>query len=77
MGDQMSKFFFKDIPVNADIKRHREKEQEIREKISQLENDPEIESDKFKSRALITYRNFLSILLSSKADIVDKIGRKK
>jgi hypothetical protein len=68
----MKSYFWKQIPLNADIERHREKEAELRENIQELENS----TDPFDVRALATYRNFLNLLLESKAQITSKIGKK-
>lgn len=69
----MSYFFSKPVGLNADIERHRLKEQELRAKIEELEK---LESpDKFQVRALQAYRHFLNQLLQSKADVVSKLGK--
>lgn len=70
----MKRFFYKQLPLNADIERHREEESELREKIRELEE--ENSTDPFDVRALAAYRNFLNQLLDSKAQITSKIGKK-
>lgn len=68
------RFFFKDVGLNADIERHREKEKQLREKIKKLEsiqNRTELEH-----AALSIYSEILVKLLESKADVVNKLGRK-
>lgn len=63
------KFFCKDLPKNADIKRHREEENNLRNKIKECEE----EGDEYLTKA---YRNFLNQLLASKAEVTSKIGKK-
>ena len=68
-------YFWKDTSgLKSDIERHREKEKEFREKISELESI-ENPSDMDIS-CLRVYRKFLGILLQSKANITQNIGRK-
>jgi len=64
------RYFFEETKgLKADIKRHRETEQELRDKISESEaNDQEAFAR--------SYRNLLDILLCSKAQVVGKIGKK-
>ena len=71
----MNHYFWKDTSgLKSDIERHREKEKEFREKISKLESI-ENPSD-MDIRCLNTYRKFLGLLLQSKANITQNIGRK-
>ncbi len=64
----------KPIGLNADIERHRKHQKELEEKISELESiENPSEMDKFSIRA---YRNFLCKLLQSKAELLEKFGRK-
>ena len=63
-------FWSKATGLKADIKRHREKEQELRDKIEELEKEGD-------SIFLRTYREFLNKLLDSKAEVVSQIGKKK
>lgn len=63
------KFFWNDLPKNADIKRHREEEIKLRNLIQEYEN----EGDEYRAKV---YRNFLNQLLASKAEVTSKIGRK-
>lgn len=68
------KFFWKDVGLNADIERHRAKEQELMRKITELES---IELPTAMNVALMrTYRHFLYLLELSKAEVVSKIGKK-
>lgn len=69
----MTKFFWEDnIGVNADIDRHRKKEAELAVRIAELEvlTDPDAEV------WLRTYRHLMCQLQQSKADAVNKLGRK-
>lgn len=62
----MNKYFYKQLGRNADIKRHREKESELRRKIEECDD----------GRFITTYKNLLNILLQSKANLVSTLGRK-
>lgn len=54
------KFFWKDTSgLNADIERHRKKEQELEQKIAELEAIPEQERDSFTDCNIRTYRHFI------------------
>lgn len=66
----MTYFYCNKLAKNADIKRHREQEIELRNKIKECEE----EGDEFHAKA---YRHFLNQLLASKAEVVSKIGKKK
>ena len=67
------KFFWnKAKGLKADIKRHREQEQKLEAKISELEG----KTDDMSIASLKVYRNFLCQLQQSKADVVTKIGKK-
>lgn len=68
------KYFWKEVGLNADIERHRAKEQELTEKIARLESiqDPS-DMERFSLRI---YRDFLYKLELSKAEVVSKIGKK-
>ena len=69
-------YFFKDISgLKSDIERHRAEEKRFCEKISELES-LENPSD-MDVKCLEAYRIFLGILLESKANITQNIGRKK
>jgi hypothetical protein len=68
----MTYFWNKAKGLNADIERHRAKEQELEAKIAELEG----KQDPMSIAALRTYRRFLYQLQSSKANVVSKIGRK-
>ena len=68
-------YFWKDTSgLKSDIERHRAEEKKFREKISELESI-ENPSD-MDVRCLATYRKFLGILLQSKANITQNIGKK-
>lgn len=68
----MKYFWDKTNGLNADIERHRAKEKELEAKIAGLEG----KEDPMSIAALRTYRRFLSQLQVSKAQVVNKIGRK-
>lgn len=68
------KYFATTLPVNADLKRHAQKERELRARIAELEERP---LDPLQERYLAACRAFLSKLLQSKAEVASKIGRKK
>lgn len=69
------KYFWGDTNgLNSDIERHLKEERSLRAKIEELEAVEH--HDISKSVALRTYRNFLCQLLQSKADTVNKLGRK-
>ena len=63
--------YTKDVGVNADIKRHVEREAELRSKIDELESEGSQEDEVY----LRMYRQMLSRLLTSKAQVVSKLGR--
>ena len=66
------KYFYRDVKgVNADVERHRAREQELRQKISELEG----KEDDMSMAAAHTYRYLLQQLQQSKAEAVAKIGR--
>lgn len=68
------KYFYRDVKgVNADVERHRAREQELLQKISELEG----KDDDMSIAAARTYRHLLNQLLQSKAAVVAKIGKKK
>jgi len=68
------KYFYRDVKgVNADVERHRAREQELLQKISELE----VKEDDMSIAATRTYRHLLNQLLQSKAAVVAKIGKKK
>ena len=67
------KWFWQDAKgVKADVERHRAKERELDAKIAELEGN----KDPMDIAALRTYRRFRAQLLQSKAEVVDKIGKK-
>lgn len=68
------KWFWKDAKgVKADVERHRAKEAELDARIAELEG----KDDPMSVAALRTYRRFRSQLLQSKAEVVEKIGKRK
>jgi phytoene/squalene synthetase len=68
------KFFWNNTSgLNADIERHRAEEKELLVKIADLEQ----KQDPMSIAALRVYRRFLAQLQQSKADVVNKLGRKK
>lgn len=72
----MNKFFWKKATgLNADIERHRQKEQEINAMIADLEKKDQ--SDPMVVAALRAYRRFGYQLELSKIEILTKLGRKK
>jgi predicted 2-oxoglutarate/Fe(II)-dependent dioxygenase YbiX len=68
-------WFWKKVSLNKDIDRHRAKEVELKEMISQLESKESL--NEFEQSALRTYHNLLSQLMQSKAEVTSKIGRNK
>ena len=68
------KFFWKDASgLKSDVERHRVKEKEYMDMIAELEG----KEDDMSIAALQVYRRHLMLLQQSKADVVNKIGRKK
>lgn len=66
------KFFWKNTKgLKADVERHRAKEKEYMEKIADLEG----KDDPMSVAALRVYRRHLNLLQTSKADVVNKIGK--
>jgi hypothetical protein len=73
---KMAKFFWDKAPgLNADIDRHRSKEKELADRISDLETQDQ--SDPMVTVVLRTLRHIMCQLQQSKADVVNKIGRGK
>ena len=69
----MIKFFWQDAPgVSADIERHRAEERRLEERIAELEQ----QDDDMSQACLRAYRHFLHQLQQSKAEAVNKLGRK-
>jgi hypothetical protein len=68
------KWFWKDAKgLKDDVNRHRAKEAELDARIAELE----VKNDPMSVAALRTYRRFRAQLLQSKADVVNKIGKRK
>jgi hypothetical protein len=68
------KFFWGDTKgLKADVERHRAKEAELDARIADLES----RDDPMSIAALRVYRRFRAQLLQSKADVVNKIGKRK
>jgi len=70
----MKYFWDKANGLNADVERHRAKEAELDARIAELEARP---NDPMAVVALRTYRRFRAQLLQSKAEVVNKIGKRK
>ena len=69
------KWFWQDAKgLKADVERHRAKEAELDARIAELEKRPD---DPMAAAALRTYRRFRAQLLQSKAEVVNKIGKRK
>lgn len=72
----MTEFFWKEASgLKADIDRHRKQEAKLKQRITELENQDD--PDAMDERALRAYRYFLCRLQQSKANVVNKIGRKQ
>ena len=70
----MLKYFWQDAKgLKADIERHRAKEKELQDRIQELEG----KDDPMSIASLRVYRRFRAQLLQSKADVVNKIGKRK
>lgn len=69
----MTYFWSRARGLAADVERHRAKEAELDAKIAELEG----KDDPMSIAALRVYRRFRAQLLQSKAEVVDKIGKKK
>lgn len=70
----MMRFFWQDAKgLKADVERHRVKEAELDARIAELEG----KDDPMSVAALRVYRRFRAQLLQSKAEVVDKIGKRK
>jgi hypothetical protein len=69
----MKYFWNKASGLNADVERHRAKEQELMNRIAELEG----KQDPMSIASLRVYRRFLNQLQTSKSDVVSKIGKKK
>jgi hypothetical protein len=68
------KFFWdKAKGLNADVERHRAKEAELDARIAELE----AKDDPMSIASLRVYRRFRAQLLQSKAEVVNKIGKRK
>ena len=68
-------FFWKEVSLDEDIKRHRNEENSIREKLKELELIP-IRTE-FEERARNAYAGFLYKLIQSKELVANKIGKPK
>lgn len=62
-------YFYGTKATNADVVRHREKEQELRNKFAQAQANGD-------DRSARVYQNLLNLLLASKAEVVAKLGKK-
>ena len=73
-GNMQKSYFWKTVGLKADIERHRKEEMYLQEKITELESIESLnESQKTRLRV---YRNFMCLLLQSKAECTSKIGKK-
>ena len=68
----MKYFWDKAKGIKADVERHRAKEAELDARIAELEG----KDDPMSIASLRVYRRFRAQLLQSKADVVNKIGKK-
>ncbi len=68
----MNFFWNKASGTNADIERHRAEEKELLAKIADLEQ----KQDPMSIASLRVYRRFLAQLQQSKAEVVNKLGKK-
>jgi hypothetical protein len=67
------KFFWKDTKgLKADVERHRAREKEYVDKITELE----CKEDPMSVASLRVYRRHLNLLQTSKASVASKIGKK-
>jgi cobyrinic acid a,c-diamide synthase len=62
----MKKYFYNDLPLKADLKRHSDKEKELLKRIEES-SDPAFSN---------TYKRCLDILRQNKAKLASKIGKK-
>lgn len=68
------KWFWQDAKgLKDDVNRHRAKEAELDARIAELEG----KEDPMSVAALRVYRSFRAQLLQSKAEVVEKIGKRK
>ena len=68
------KFFWQEARgLKDDIERHRAKEAELDARIAELEG----KEDPMSIAALRVYRRFRAQVLQSKAEVVNKLGKKK
>lgn len=74
MAKAKSYFWGETKGINADIDRHREHEQELLGRIAELESKPQL--TEMDVRTLHAWRHFLCELQGSKAEVVNKLGRK-
>lgn len=68
-------YFWKTVGLKADIERHRKEELKLQEKITELESIEE--PNESQTIHLRVYRNFMCLLLQSKAECTSKIGKKR
>lgn len=67
-------YFWGTVGLKADIKRHRKEEMYLQEKITALESIEALNES--QTTRLRVYRNFMCLLLQSKAECASKIGKK-
>ena len=74
----MSYFWNKVEGLNADIERHTKEQIRLEKKILECEESlNQNQADAFANRSLLSYKNFLNLLLDSKAQLTSKIGKNK
>ena len=67
-------YFWKRVGLKADIDRHRKEEIYLQEKITELESIESLNDS--QTTLLRVYRNFMCLLLQSKAECTSRIGKK-
>lgn len=65
----------KPIGLKADIQRHREEQLDLEKRIAEIESNPN--PSQMELRSVKAYRHFLCKLLQSKADLLERLGRKQ
>ena len=73
-GNMQKSYFWKTVGLKADIERHRKEELKLQEKITELESIGA--PNESQTIHLRVYRNFMCLLLQSKAECTSKIGKK-
>jgi len=73
-GNMQKSYFWKTVGLKADVERHRKEEIYLQEKITELESIEALNDS--QTTLLRVYRNFMCLLLQSKAECTSKIGKK-